>query len=314
MIGYVFRNQLRKSVPNLLEGYKIWKNKTDCKKSGLLLHTHFGEGWNIMRLAKEYNINPEEIFCTYACQSCRSYEVKNFIGQSLPCRFCGEDKSVGTVNSSFGITEEQLNEVYNLMNAYVHPFTSGGQEIPIQEAKFVELITAVTNYSCGEDMCVDGAATLPLEWSEYREHDTEFRKASTKPESIAGRIEEIYKMPENVKNEFGRMAREWAIENYSIEKIGPTLEGIFDNFPSTDYDFDIKEEEKNPNALVVNIKDNSEWISHLYKEILKCDVDQHDDGHKYWMKEIEKGADRGSVENTLERSLLKMPHRLMKKK
>ena len=54
VIGFVFRNQLRKSVPNLLEGYKLFKQKNlKGKKTKLLLHTHFGEGWNIMRLVKE---------------------------------------------------------------------------------------------------------------------------------------------------------------------------------------------------------------------------------------------------------------------
>ena len=40
-----------------------------------------------------------------------------------------------------GVSEKELNEVYNLMDVYCHPFTSGGQEIPIQEAKLTELIT-----------------------------------------------------------------------------------------------------------------------------------------------------------------------------
>ena len=305
LIGYVFRNQLRKSVPNLLEWYKIWRNKSDCKKAGLLLHTHFGEGWNIMRLAKEYNINPEEIYCTYVCQKCNSYEVKNFAGQGIGCKACGDEKSLVTANTALGVTEDQLNFVYNLMDVYCHPFTSGGQEIPIQEAKFAELMTLVTNYSCGEDMCVEGAGSLPLDWSEYREHDTEFRKASTLPQSIADRIEEVYKMPPNVRVEFGKQARQWAIENYSIEKMGPVLESVIDSFPFTEYDFNIEEEEKNPNAVIENIPDNSQWLIHMYKEILKTELDDRDEGHQYWMKELEKGVDRNSVEKYFREVALK---------
>ena len=67
------------------------------------------------------------------------------------------------------------------MDVYCHPFTSGGQEIPIQEAKLVELITLVTNYSCGEDHCTKESGGLPLDWSEYREPGTQFIKASTSP-------------------------------------------------------------------------------------------------------------------------------------
>jgi glycosyltransferase involved in cell wall biosynthesis len=305
LIGYVFRNQLRKSVPNLLEGYKIWRNNSECKKAGLLLHTHFAEGWNIMRLANEYNIDPKEIYCTYICQECHSYEIKNFSGQGVGCRFCGNEKSLITANTGLGITEDQLNNVYNLMDVYCHPFTSGGQEIPIQEAKFTELMTLVTNYSCGEDMCVEGAGSLPLEWSEYREHDTEFRKASTKPESIAARLKEVYEMPKSAREEFGKQAREWAIEHYSIEKMGPNLESIIDSFPLTEYDFDLKEEEKDPNAPVQNIENDSEWLVHLYKEILKTDLDDRDEGHQYWMKELEKNVPRDSIEKYFREVALK---------
>ena len=42
-------------------------------------------------------------------------------------------------------------------------------------------------------MCKRGAGSLPLDWSEYREHQTEFIKASTKPNSIAKNINKVYK-------------------------------------------------------------------------------------------------------------------------
>ena len=305
LIGYVFRNQLRKSVPNLLEGYKMWKENHKDVKAGLLLHTHFSEGWNIMRMAREYNVDPNDIYTSYVCESCKGFEVKVFAGERLPCRFCNAPNSLVTTSPALGISEEQLNVVYNLMDVYCHPFTSGGQEIPIQEAKFAELITLVTNYSCGEDMCEKDAASLPLEWSEYREHDTEFRKASTKPESIAGRLEEVFNMPPAIRKEFGRQAREWTIENYSIKEVGPTLETIFDNFPYADYDFDQEEEQKDPTAPIQNIEDNAQWLIHMYKEILKYDLDETDEGHQYWMQELGKGVPRQSIERYFRETALR---------
>ena len=53
LIGFVFRNQLRKSVPNLLDGYKEFKKRNPQLTTKLLLHTHWGEGWDIPRLLKE---------------------------------------------------------------------------------------------------------------------------------------------------------------------------------------------------------------------------------------------------------------------
>ena len=53
IIGFVFRNQLRKSVPNLLDGFQSFLSQNPNSKSKLLLHTHWSEGWDIPRLIKE---------------------------------------------------------------------------------------------------------------------------------------------------------------------------------------------------------------------------------------------------------------------
>ena len=68
IVGFVFRNQLRKSVPNILDGFKIFKK--DCPKAKLLLHTSWSEGWDIARLLKEKDINNSDILTTYYCSSC----------------------------------------------------------------------------------------------------------------------------------------------------------------------------------------------------------------------------------------------------
>jgi hypothetical protein len=299
IIGFVFRNQLRKSVPNLLEGYAMWKRSNpQIKNTYLLLHTHWSEGWNIHRLAKEYDINLNEILTTYVCKNCGNYEVKPFHGQDVNCRFCGTEKSQITTNVSLGVTEDQLNEVYNLMDVYCHPFTSGGQEIPIQEAKLTELITLVTNYSCGEEMCEESAYSLPLEWNEYREHGTEFIKASTKPNSIAKQINKVYNMSVEKRREWGKKAREWTIDNFSVETVGKYIEEFIDNAPFTNFDFSTKEEERDPFCKIPDIKDDNEWLTFMYHNILKMPhVDHNDDGHKYWIKEIAKGAKKEDIEN-----------------
>ena len=297
--GFVFRNQLRKSVPNLLEGYSLWKKKHNINHpTQLLLHTHFSEGWNIMKLAGEYGIHPQEILTTYVCKECKSYEVKNFTGQDLDCKHCGAKKSQTTTNTGCGITEEELNEVYNLMDVYCHPFTSGGQEIPIQEAKYAGLITLVTDYSCGEEMCQDDAYSLTLKWSEYREQGTEFRKASTKPDSIASQINRVFKMPQQKRDEWGKKARDWAIKNFSTYNVGGLIEKEIDSMPDVDFSkISFEEKEKQPYAELKNIEDNTEWLIHAYKEILLMDVDKDDDGHKYWMGEFKKGATKRDIEN-----------------
>ena len=243
IIGFVFRNQLRKSVPNILEGFKIFKK--DCPKAKLLLHTHWSEGWDIPRLIEEKSLNKEDILTTYYCKVCNQYEIKPFYGQDLDCRFCGSKKSQVTTNTKDGVNESQLNEIYNLMDVYCHPFTSGGMEIPIFEAKLTELITLVTDYSCGEDSSKLECGSFPLEWSEYREPGTQFIKASTYPSSIAKQLKKVWKMNDYKRFQMGEKAREWTIDNYSTEVIGKKLETILDNMPDVDYDFITEEKNQN---------------------------------------------------------------------
>lgn len=331
IIGFVFRNQLRKLVPNLMEGYKMWKDRNpNLKNTYLLLHTSFSEGWNIKSQADQYGVNTKEILTTYICHKCGQYEVKSFddrvdkfqkkpdgsfvlneIGEKIEleinaehknCGICGSEKSQQTTNVAHGVTEPQLNEIYNLMDVYVHPFTSGGQEIPIQEAKLTELITLVTNYSCGEECCEPEACSLPLSWSKYIEHGTEFIKASTYPSSIADQLDVFIKMPDDKKKKLGKSARKWALENFSINKIGKFFEQFIDSSRLIDenepqQDPVAQEVKENPYALVDSSLPDTEWLKELYKNILgRADINESDEGLRYWISELSKGTQKNQIE------------------
>ena len=68
VIGFVFRNQLRKSVPNLLDGFKLFTDKNPTAQAKLLLHTNWSEGWDIPSLASEKEISPHDIVTTHLCK------------------------------------------------------------------------------------------------------------------------------------------------------------------------------------------------------------------------------------------------------
>lgn len=331
IIGFVFRNQLRKLVPNLIEGYKLWKDRhPEIKNSHLLLHTSFSEGWNIKSQCDQHNIDPKEILTTYICPHCGEYEVKSFddrlekyeknqdgsykldennnkieisvSAEGKDCPFCNSKNSQKTTSVGLGVTENQLNEVYNLMDVYVHPFTSGGQEIPIQEAKLTELITLVTNYSCGEECCEDGAYSLKLDWNKYIEHGTEFIKASTKPSSIADQLDVFLNMSNEDRRLWGKKAREWTINNFSIENVGKKIENFIKKSPLIDENdvnnFSQKEvRNQNPNAPIDQTLTNRDWVKSLYKLILDREVENDDEGLLYWLDTLSKNTPRDQVEN-----------------
>lgn len=297
-MGMLSRNQLRKSFPNIIRAYKKFKDENPrVKNTRLLFFTHFSEGWNIPDLVKELGIPNEEVLATYKCRQTGRYYIRPYAGQDLDNPETGAKKTLVTVNIQDGLTEEQVNEWYNVLNVYVHAFTSGGQERSIQEAKLAELITLVTNYSCGEDSCQEEAASLPLDWDEYREPGTQFIKATTKPSSIAKQIAKVCAMDPRRRREMEKRGRQWVLDNFSIEVIGKQFEEFLDAAPFTDYDFSFNVPKGNPTASVPNIADNTEWVKTLYKQILCREVPNEDGGVQYWLQQLSNNAPRPAIED-----------------
>jgi len=292
IIGFVFRNQLRKSVPNLLDGFKLFQTNNPQSKAKLLLHTYWNEGWDILKLLKEKEIDEKNILTTYVCRNCNSYNVRSFSGHVMHCDSCRTQNSCETANVKVGVSEEQLNEIYNLMDVYCHPFTSGGQEIPVQEAKLTELITLVTNYSCGEDSCTDESGGLPLEWAEYREPGTQFIKASTLPNSIYSQLQYVYNLPLEKKKEIGAKARKYIIDYYSVEVVGKFFEDLFDSLPYIDYEFKNKKTQCNPFFEPDSNLSDKDWIESLYTNILgKIDTA----GVEHWINRLKTDLKRSDI-------------------
>ena len=294
IIGFVFRNQLRKSVPNLLDGFKLFQENNKQAKAKLLLHTSWNEGWDIVKLLKEKEIDPKNILTTYVCKNCNAYNVKSFSSHVVNCDFCRTQNSCETTNVKTGVNEQQLNEIYNLMDVYCHPFTSGGQEIPIQEAKLTELITLVTNYSCGEDCSTEASGGFPLEWAEYREPGTQFIKASTLPTSIFSQLQHVYSLPLETKMLLGKSARQFVIDNYSIEVVGKFFENLFDSFPHVDYVFENKKLKCDPFYEPDPNLQDKEWVESLYDNIL---TKQDPAGVIHWIQRLKSDLNRSDVLN-----------------
>ena len=251
VIGFVFKNQLRKSVPNLLQGFKIFKEKNPDIKAKLLLHTDWGEigqGWDIPRYINEMGIDPEDVLSTYVCHACDFYFVSHYQGEEKNCPRCKAEKTFKTKNSNKGIGEVELNELYNCMDVYCHPFTSGGQELPIQEAKSAGLITLVTEYSCGTDSCYEKQGGIPLKWNEYREPSTQFIKASTCPKDIAQKLEKVYRMDDIEKLSIISSGMKYVKQSYSISSICKKLKEVF--FSLDKPEPKEKEEDKNTQNLI----------------------------------------------------------------
>lgn len=293
--GFVFRSQLRKEIKPLMEGFlQFQKENPEIKNSKLLLHTNFAEGWDIVKLIEDVGLNKEDILTTYVCRDCGNYEVRSFTGQDQPCRFCGSEKGQITCNVMQGITEEQLNEVYNLMDCYCHLANAGGCEMPIIEALYAELPLATVSYSFGktftdEDFCYS------IDWAKTIQFGTQFDRAAPSPNSVAKFLKKIAHADKSKRRDLGVKGRAFALATFSPEVVGKQWEQLIDSLPIINYDFDFTEKPKNPNYPIPLIEDNDLFIDALYKNILMRDEPRTTEGFANWQNQLKRGISKQQV-------------------
>lgn len=299
IVGFVFRNQSRKSVPNLMSGFSLFKR--NHKNAKLLLHTNWAEGWDIKRIAAENGVSLSDILTTHVCSTCGHITVEPFTVNERDCPACATKASLRTPSIRAGVTEEQMNLIYNLMDIYCHPFNSGGQEIPLQEAKLTGLVTLATNYSCGVDSMVGG---FPLDWTEYREGGSNFIKAFTKPDSIHKRLEECFVLKEKgVLEAIGRTGREYVLANYTPKEVGGSIEELIDRLGPVEYEnspFLKLDEECRPVAAAPE-----ELIEKIVSESLKGKVNVSQTDAQNAVAFLKAGVDEEIVTNMFRRAAKK---------
>jgi glycosyltransferase involved in cell wall biosynthesis len=301
IIGFVFRNQLRKLINTQIEAYaQFKKHNPEIKNTFLYTHTHYGEGWDIHRLCQQYGVNPKEILCTYVCKETRQYFIAPYHGQDIENPIT-KRKTLVTVNVGLGVSDEQLNEIYNIFSLYSHPATSGACELPCVEAALTEKIITTCNYSFGEDIIENNKGSIPIKFTFYTEHGTQFLKSQPSAYELSKIFKKVYEMKPQVKLQMEKDSRKWALENYSIEVNGKKIEKFIDQqlFLSEDsFNFSLENKNKpNPEATVPTDSDNKKWIKSLYKLILDREISDQDEGLTHWLQKIEEKISKEQIEN-----------------
>jgi glycosyltransferase involved in cell wall biosynthesis len=273
VFGFVFRNQPRKLVGTLIEGFSIFKEKNPTTNAKLLLHTSWSDGqkscWDIPAFIKEYKINKEDVLATHVCEACRKYVIKPFEKDISSCPKCGRQNSLTTTKPNVGVSEEKMNEIYNIMDFYIHPVTSGGLEMPLVESLLAGTPIATSNYSCGEEFCEQEFVTT-IKHNEYREAFSQFRKAQPSPEDIAGIIGKVSSGDYNL-DYLSFEGRRWAESRFNINNICGQIEKWLDDSPLPEYDFDIGHKKYNDTYEFIDIGTDEEWTENLIKGIFKME-------------------------------------------
>lgn len=293
----VFRNQLRKEVKMVMKGYAEWKkNNPQIKNTYLLFHTCFteGQGWDIRRFCEQFGIPQNELLTTYICRNCKEYEIRPFTGNDLDCRFCGAQKAQININIQMGVSEEQLNEIYNLCDCMVHLANAAGLEIPCVEGLYTELPLAVNSYAALE-MFSKQPFVHEVRNTFSTQLGTQFERAVPSYNDVAKFLDKIYRLPLSEREKIGKQGRTWALSKFAPEVVCKQWENIIDSMPLVEWDFNLDEPAKDPTAFIPPLLDNQLWIKSLYKNILKHDKPD-DNGLAHWLERLGKGESRQQIE------------------
>lgn len=301
IIGFVFRNQLRKLINTQIEAYSLFKkHNPEIKNTFLYTHTHYGEGWDIHRLCQQYGVDPREVLCTYVCKESGQYFIAPFHGQDIENPIT-KRKTLVTSNVSIGVSDEQLNEIYNLFSLYSHPATSGACELPCVEAALTEKIITTCSYSFGEDIIENNKGSIPMKFTFYTEHGTQFLKSQPSAYELAKIFKKVYEMKPQLRYKMEQDSKKWALDNYAIEVNGKKIEEFIDQSPILDeesFNFsETLENNPNPSAIVNENVDNKAWVKSLYKLILDRDVSDQDEGLTHWLQKLDQNVPKEQIEN-----------------
>lgn len=146
IIGTVMRNQKRKLYPDLLSSFRKLLDITQDNNLFLYCHTYYPDvGWEIPQLIQDNELS-SRILLTYKCRTCNSISADFFQNSIQFCNKCKNytNQIVGIHNA---ITEEELNNIYNVFDIYVQYANSEGFGMPQLEAAYCGLPIVAVNYS-----------------------------------------------------------------------------------------------------------------------------------------------------------------------
>jgi glycosyltransferase involved in cell wall biosynthesis len=304
VIGTVMRNQKRKLFPDLFEAFsQLRKRHSDIpevERSVLLCHTSWPDvGWDIPDLL-ERNALMRHVIFTYKCDSC----TKIFLSWFLPsdgvgrgrCIFCG-NQTARMPTTHNGISENELAQIYNLMDIYVQPAICEGWGMPIVEAKACGVPGLYSNYSAMEDHVENGGGLGIDIGRRYTESETMAIRTLPSIEDMILKFKRL--LTNKVEREkLGRKAHEVALKMHTWDIAANELIRLIDSVPAANRKLTWQKRPETkliPNgSLPANLPDN-QFVAACYTHILGRQPDEP--GFRHWMERLSKGGNRKDVEN-----------------
>lgn len=234
VIGSVMRNQKRKLIPELLAATKQFinllreQNHPQADKVFLYLHTSYPDaGWDIPQLLKEYNMGNRVLF-TYSCKNCKLYRPSLYQHPLAFCPRCGQ-KAFSTPNVSSGISQNELNTIFNIFDIYVQYAICEGFGMPQVEAGAAGVPIASVEYSAMCDV-INNLKAYPIAVNQYfKELETKAIRVYPDNNSLVKILIDYIKMPDILKEQKRFETRKLTEQHYNWDDIAKKWEHYLDN-------------------------------------------------------------------------------------
>lgn len=200
IVGSIKRNQPRKHIPELMEGFRYYLDQTNDTNTLLYLHTHYPDiGWNIPELIIRFGLS-NKVLLTYICKKCDHIFPSFYRGLRS---FCPECKQLGvrTVGVGDDLSSEVLSDIISCFDGYIQLAGREGFGMPQLEAALCGKPVISINYSGMGDF-IKKYQTLGIEPDCLKfTHDMKMYDAYVKPETVSKAIEELLKSePVSISN------------------------------------------------------------------------------------------------------------------
>lgn len=238
IIGSVMRNQKRKLIPELFTAIKkfidILKNENHPKASEtyLYLHTSYPDaGWDLPLMLKEYEIGNRVLF-TYACKNCKFYRPSTYQHPMALCPRCGQP-AMAMPNVGSGITQEELNNIYNIFDIYVQYAICEGFGMPQVEAGAAGVPIATVDYSAMQDI-IKYLNAYPIKVNQFfRELETKAIRVYPDNDSFISILQEYINMPTMLQEQKRFETRKLTELRYNWDNIAQKWEKYLDQLQLT---------------------------------------------------------------------------------
>ena len=335
IILLVQRNQQRKRISEVITAFaqmkELYPDDATVQKAILVMHSAWPDNSMsidfpraVARIQLGYHGVPvtrkgiiREVCSTFVCHNQVCGDV--FIAPSINlrqhpiimCPKCGQ-QSARTPTTGFGVTREQLSEVFGMADIMVQMSIAEGCGMPVQEAKACGTPVLVTDYAAiaekgrvpteyehidRENYTVHKGGDVMEVLQLYEEPETTTWRAFTSIKDCATKMGDILSNPERLAT-MSREARECAEENYDWEKNWKHWEFILDHIKPKDrdntWDKDISLIEIDTAQPPQGCEDE-EFVVWCYTHLLgyggEHDIDE--EGRTNWMQKLKVEASRG---------------------